>query len=209
MASPQSVQSYLAYWMQLGKGVTIANQAPLHCPQVVMGDRYSPAFTACWEQITTHEGNDCYLEGSEIVLADLFSEQWEITPCYRCALLIPQKTRGIQTEACPCSDLPSWPNLELPQPRKPVNNGDRLAQIRQRLTKFDQHNDGEMLSSHPAVPQMLGLYCALELHSQKERDGCAIANRTALESLRLNPIPAAKPIQTAPSSLTHSHGSSV
>ncbi len=205
MASPQSVQNYLAYWMQLGKGVSITNQAPLYCPQVVVGDRYSPAFTACWEQITACEGNDCYLEGSEIALADLFSEQWEITPCYRCALLIPQKARGIQTEACPCSDLPSWPNLELPQPRKPVNNCDRLTQIRQRLAKFDDHDHGEILASHPAVPQMLGLYCALELHKQKEGD------RTALESLRLNPAATPSPQpelnQTTPSPLTHAQGS--
>lgn len=195
MASSQSVQSYLAYWMQLGKGVIIAHQAPVHCTQVVMGDRYSPAFTACWEQITACEGQNCYLEGSEIVIADLLLEQWEITPCYRCALLIPQKARGIQTEACPCSDLENWPNLELPQPRKPVNNCDRLSQIRQRLAKFDDQAQEGMVASHPAVPQMLGLYCALEIHSQKEQDARAIA------SLRLNPLPAPDAIQTAPSSV--------
>jgi len=196
MASPQSVQSYLAYWMQLGKGVIIAHQAPVHCAQVVVGDRYSPAFTACWEQITACNGQGCYLEGAEITIADLCSEQWEITPCCRCALPIPQKARGIQTEACPCSDLDNWPNLELPQPRKPVNNSDRLTQICQRLATLDEHPQEEpTVSPHPAVPQMLGLYCALELHSHKEH------HPALTKGLRLNPLPAPDPIQTVPSSV--------
>lgn len=196
MASPQSVQSYLAYWMQLGKGVSIADQLLIHCPQVVVGDRYSPAFTACWEQITACEGQNCYLEGSEIAFADLFSEQWEITPCYRCALLIPQKTRGIQTEACPCSDLDNWPHLELPQPRQPVHNGDRLTQICQRLAKFNDYPEEEpTVSPHPALPQMLGLYCALEIHSHKEH------HPALTKSLHLNPLPAPDVIQTESSSV--------
>jgi len=52
MASPEQVKSYLAHWFQLGKKVRTDNAKEEFFPRsVIQGDRYSPEFEQCWEQI--------------------------------------------------------------------------------------------------------------------------------------------------------------
>lgn len=42
---------------------------------------------------------------------------------------------GVQSGPCPCFDLPTWPNLDLPLPRLPVDSRSHLEQIRARLSR--------------------------------------------------------------------------
>lgn len=135
MASPEKVKLYLACWFQLGKkllldtGQTIALNEP-----IVQGDRYSPEFEACWQQIIAQDGKYYYLEGTETTLDLLLSPAWEIVSCARCNMPIPQFNVGQQTVNCPCTDLPSWPNFDLPMPRPPVDSNSRMDKIRHRLS---------------------------------------------------------------------------
>jgi len=135
MASPEQVKSYLAHWFQLGKKVKIDNtKEEFFSNSVIQGDRYSPEFEQCWEQISTSDLGKCYLEGTSQTLSDLLQPTWEINPCARCAMPVPILSVGIQTPACVCADLPLWPDTELPPPRSPMDSRDRLGDIRDRLT---------------------------------------------------------------------------
>ncbi|NEP15261.1 MAG: hypothetical protein F6K14_34860 [Symploca sp. SIO2C1] len=49
---------------------------------------------------------------------------------------IPIKIAGIPTPVCPCHDLLTWPNTELPVPREPINSQDNLRAICDRLYKI-------------------------------------------------------------------------
>ena len=135
MASPEKVKQYLACWFQLGKkllldtGETIVLSEP-----AVRGDRYSAEFEACWQKIMAQEGKHYYLEGTESTIDLLLSPAWEIVSCARCSMPIPRIEIGMQALSCPCTDLPSWPNFELPMPRPPVNSNSRMDKIRNRLT---------------------------------------------------------------------------
>ncbi|HEY9670023.1 MAG TPA: hypothetical protein V6D11_01080 [Waterburya sp.] len=136
MASEQQVKRYLAYWFQLGKKVMIhSSGAAVSPPSVVAGDRYSDEFEAVWLQIVSPESGDCYLEGTQQTIAELLSPRWEIEPCVRCDMPVPLIKIGLPPELCPCNDLPSWPNTEIPKPREPVSSQDRLKQIRDRLSQ--------------------------------------------------------------------------
>lgn len=140
MASPDQVKQYLAYWFQLGKSIVIRNKPMLPQP-VMQGNSYSPAFEACWQQVLRSDGQDCYLEGTVQSVNQLLSSQWEITSCVRCDMPVPTLSLGVQPAECPCIDLPSWPNLELPQPRSPVDSQAQLDQIRERLLSSQQRAD--------------------------------------------------------------------
>jgi hypothetical protein len=134
MASPQEVRRYLAYWFQLGKHVIISNGRERLLPQpVIEGDRYSQAFEDCWRRITTLDADDCYLEATEESVADLLKPEWDVSPCARCSMPVPVRNLGMPPLSCPCSDLLSWPNLDVPLPRSPVNSQVKLRDIQQRL----------------------------------------------------------------------------
>jgi hypothetical protein len=134
MASPEKVKLYLACWFQLGKKLIFDNgREILFANSVLKGDRYSDEFEACWQQILVKEGKNCYLDGTEKTLDVLFSPAWDIAACARCNMPVPTLELGVQDSSCPCIDLPSWPNLELPLPHAPVNSNARLNSISDRL----------------------------------------------------------------------------
>jgi hypothetical protein len=142
MASQQDVRQYLAYWFQLGKQVLICNGQSACLPEpVIQGDRYSDEFEACWQRICRPESGDCYLEGTQQTVEQLLSSNWDIDPCARCGMPVPVIDLGMPPMICPCNDLPSWPNTDLPQPRSPVNSRDRLSQIHRRLEQPVDHQD--------------------------------------------------------------------
>lgn len=137
MASPQQVKDYLASWLQLGKQVRVGiQQNPLQVDHVVQGDRYSPEFEAFWQYIQGPKSGDCHLEGTDFTVAELLTDHWEITDCARCQMPISLPSTGIASPMCPCHDLPSWPNDELPRPRTPVDSTGHLRSIHQRLTQI-------------------------------------------------------------------------
>lgn len=134
MATKQEVKRYLAYWFQLGKKVVTSNGQASFSPQpVLQGDRYSDEFEACWQKILSPESSDCYLEGTDETIAELLTPAWELAPCSRCSMPIAMRNVGMPALLCPCSDLPTWPNTELPAPRNPVSTQEQLLIIRDRL----------------------------------------------------------------------------
>ena len=141
MASEHEVRKYLAYWFQLGKKVWIRNGLESLLPQpVIQGDRYSQAFEDCWQRIISPESGNCYLEGTEETVAELLTPVWNVSPCARCSMPVPVRNLGMPPLACPCNDLSSWPNTELPAPRSPINSQTQLADIRDRLLKTGKPN---------------------------------------------------------------------
>lgn len=140
MASEKQVKRYLAYWFQLGKKVVIRNgQSTLQPKSVIAGDRYSEEFESIWQQVTSPTNGDCYLEGTQQTIAELLSPLWTVNPCARCDMPVPVINVGMPPELCPCSDVPNWPNTELPAPREPVSSQNRLQAIRDRLSKTNSH----------------------------------------------------------------------
>jgi hypothetical protein len=135
MASEHQVKQYLAYWFQLGKPVLVQGQDTGLLPvPVIQGDRYSPAFEACWQQILGIK-DDCYLEGTSQTIADLLSPVWELNPCSRCSMPVPVRSVGVADLSCPCIDVPDWPNTEIPAPRLPISSQQQLLDIRKRLQR--------------------------------------------------------------------------
>lgn len=151
MAPEQQVKRYLAYWFQLGKRVLIQNGGAALKPRSIMaGDRYSDEFESIWQQIISPDSGDCYLEGTEQTIAELLTPVWDLSPCARCQMPVPVRNAGMPAELCPCSDLPTWPNLDLPLPREPINSHERLSAISDRLNKANRNRESqENLSSNP------------------------------------------------------------
>ncbi|NJO80527.1 MAG: hypothetical protein HC827_19830 [Cyanobacteria bacterium RM1_2_2] len=135
MASSDQVKQYLAYWFQLGKRLKFDRGEAVLPQPVIQGNRYSPEFEACWQQALRVEGRDCYLEGTDQTVADLLSSNWDVTDCARCGMPVPTINLGVQPGSCPCFDLSTWPNPDLPQPRSPVDSRTQLEQIRDRLSQ--------------------------------------------------------------------------
>jgi hypothetical protein len=134
MASPDQVKQYLAYWFQLGKKVVVPNSRETLLPQpVLQGDRYSPEFEACWQRLSGPRNQDSYLEGTDQTIGELLTSAWDVNACARCDMPIPVLSLGARSPACPCEDLPSWPNTDLPQPRSPISTSAQLSNIRDRL----------------------------------------------------------------------------
>lgn len=134
MAAECKVKRYLAYWLQAGKQLICPlwpNGYPL--PSIVQGDRYSPEFEQCWDYASNPASGDCYLTGMKHTIQDLLTEEWEIVGCARCDMPVPMLESGINHDACPCSDLFLWPNLDLPQPRAPIDTNAHLMAIHTRL----------------------------------------------------------------------------
>ncbi|TVR14279.1 MAG: hypothetical protein EA395_02915 [Phormidium sp. GEM2.Bin31] len=133
MASETQVKKYLADWFQLGKRLVVDHKAQLPCP-LFEGGRYSEAFETCWRSVSCPQlSHKSYLEGTELTVAELLDDGWEITPCARCAMPIPLPISGTGGGVCPCHDLPTWPNNSLPQPRQAVNPQASLREICRRL----------------------------------------------------------------------------
>ncbi|NJL84589.1 MAG: hypothetical protein HC890_19690 [Chloroflexaceae bacterium] len=140
MASAEQVKRYLAYWFQLGKPAYLRNGQEVVQPQpVVSGDRYSADFEQCWQRLRDPSNGDCYLEGMEQTIAELLTDAWEISDCARCSMPVPLFGVGMQSLSCPCNDLSSWPNLDLPLPRSPVNSTAFLDDLRDRLREGHEH----------------------------------------------------------------------
>ncbi|WP_058998244.1 hypothetical protein [Leptolyngbya sp. NIES-2104] len=139
MASEQQVRQYLAYWFQLGKRLMTHNgKQAIKLNSVIAGDRYSDEFEACWNLVRSPDSGDCYIEGTTQTIQELLSPEWEINPCARCEMPVPMRSVGMPPSECPCSDLPSWPNSEMPQPRSPVSTPNSLQKIRDRLSRSSQ-----------------------------------------------------------------------
>jgi len=139
MASPQEVRQYLAYWFQLGKQVLLNNGQQVVLPQpVISGDRYSQEFEDCWQLILSPDSGDCYLEGTTETIAEMLTPAWSVTSCARCAMPVPIRDVGMPPLSCPCNDLSSWPNTEVPAPRSPINAQQQLLAIHKRLLDREQ-----------------------------------------------------------------------
>jgi hypothetical protein len=139
MAAPQQVKEYLAYWFQLGKRLKFDDGHSLLPQPILAGDRYSSEFEACWQEVLASGGVHCYLEGTAQSVADLLSGRWDLQGCARCGMPVPLLVLGVQDNACPCADLPNWPNSELPQPRLPVDSRSQLEHIQARLMQNQTH----------------------------------------------------------------------
>jgi hypothetical protein len=139
MATSSQVKQYLAYWFQLGKKAIVQNSDQVLLPNpVIRGDRYSREFEDCWQFLLSPESGDCHLEGTPQTIKQLLSSEWELSDCPRCEMPVPLREIGLPPAGCPCSDLPTWPNLELPLPRSPVNTQQHLNDIRRRLLDNDR-----------------------------------------------------------------------
>ena len=91
MASKQAVKQYLAYWFQLGKKVVIGSNGKAILPQPIMqGGGYSQEFENCWQQITSPDAGESYLEGTAETINELLTDTWQVclalvAPClYPC-----------------------------------------------------------------------------------------------------------------------------
>lgn len=100
---------------------------------IIKGDRYSEEFEECWSYVCTSALDKTHLEGMSQTIQELLSPEWEIMSCSRCDMPVPMLTLGTNHGSCPCSDLELWPNLELPQPRLPVDSDRHLLAIQSRL----------------------------------------------------------------------------
>ncbi|MGB7085406.1 MAG: hypothetical protein WBD47_07625 [Phormidesmis sp.] len=134
MASPTDVKHYLAHWFQLGKQVVSDDGQVTYRPEkVILGDRFSAEFEACWQAIVATQGEAYHLKGTQQSIAELLSPAWEIVSCARCDMPVPLPHKEITPHLCPCDDLDTWPNEELPRPRLPVNSQNQLSQLTARL----------------------------------------------------------------------------
>jgi hypothetical protein len=136
MATESQVKDYVAYWLQLGKRVVVRNGQQWLRPGKVLGeDRYSAEFEQCWDQVRST--NDCYIEGTEQAVEQLLTDEWDISDCARCGMLVPIPAAGtpiFQTE-CPCADMPGMPNSETIPARTPISTAAILSGIRERLQR--------------------------------------------------------------------------
>ncbi|MGF1517164.1 MAG: hypothetical protein ACFCVB_05080 [Nodosilinea sp.] len=134
MASQAQVREYLAHWFQLGKPVVLAEHRGGCLPSpIFQNGRYSRSFEDCWHQIMVTSGQDCYLQGTTQSIAAMLSPAWDLVACSRCDMPIAMPTAGTMTDLCPCNDLMSWPNTEVPRPRPAVDDQRHLAELQQRL----------------------------------------------------------------------------
>jgi hypothetical protein len=63
---------------------------------VVIGDRDSQEFEDCWQKLLSPESGDCYLEGRELTIAELLTDEWDIDPCARCEMPVPIYKYGLE-----------------------------------------------------------------------------------------------------------------
>ncbi|MEM0980783.1 MAG: hypothetical protein AAGH78_10970 [Cyanobacteria bacterium P01_H01_bin.58] len=155
MASVNEVRTYLAYWFQLGKPVIFHRQQSECLPNpIFQGNRFSTAFEQCWQRILNDAAN-CHLRGTNQTVADLLAADWDIVGCARCDMPIPMPIDAVSGSPCPCYDLPSWPNDEMPQPRMAVDTHNHLSRLRDRLTNSVTERDRlrSAYAQSPNLPQ--------------------------------------------------------
>jgi len=118
----------------LGKKVFINNGAASLQPRIVIdGESYSDDFEQCWQKVLSPESGECYLEGTQQTVDQLLSPEWDMIPCSRCDMPVPLKNVGMPPLLCPCNDVSTWPNTELPTPREPVKSQAQLSKILDNL----------------------------------------------------------------------------
>ncbi|NJL44768.1 MAG: hypothetical protein HC922_01520 [Leptolyngbyaceae cyanobacterium SM2_3_12] len=134
MATQEQVRDFLAHWFQLGKPVVLGAKRGecLPAPIFHLG-HYSSEFEDCWQQILLTKGQDCYLKGTTQTVADMLTPGWDITTCARCTMPVAIPSVGLMKFPCPCHDLPTWPNYDVPVPRAAVDDGQHLSDIQQRI----------------------------------------------------------------------------
>jgi hypothetical protein len=133
MVPEVDLKTFVACWMQLGKGICQSNGEVVHLDTVVQGGRYSDDFEALWHRIFHVNGQSYYLEGTTVALNTLSQSDWEILQCARCSMPVVMPIAGVASCICPCHDLAGWPNSEVPLPRPPINTSAYLGRISQRL----------------------------------------------------------------------------
>ncbi|MFH7245514.1 MAG: hypothetical protein ACHWZW_21985 [Spirulina sp.] len=134
MASQEQVREFLAHWFQLGKPVVLAEDRGECLPSPIFHKgSYSQSFENCWHQIMVTSGQGCYLEGTTQSIATMLTPAWEITACARCEMPVALPILGLNPCPCPCHDLQTWPNTEVPTPRPAVDDDQHLSDIQQRL----------------------------------------------------------------------------
>jgi hypothetical protein len=148
MANPSYVKQYLAFWFQLGKPLIVDNGKEVLPAPVIRDGSYSREFEALWQRALAPESGDCYLAGTDMTVQQLLTPEWEIEPCARCAMPVPMISQGLPCLSCPCNDLISWPNTEMPQPRSPVNTNERLSGICDRLDRASEKPPVDRTQAH-------------------------------------------------------------
>jgi hypothetical protein len=133
MASELELKNFVACWMQLGKGIYQPSGQLIHLDTVVQGEEYSETFETLWNQLNQRGLQNVYLEGTSISLRALNTGLWEIVPCARCTMPVALPVGDTASCICPCHDLTTWPNNELPVPRPPVHNKTHLDRIFKHL----------------------------------------------------------------------------
>jgi hypothetical protein len=137
MATQEQVREFLAHWFQLGKPVVLAEDRGECLPAPIYHKgTYSQSFEDCWHQIMVTSGQGCYLQGTSQSIATMLTPGWDITTCARCAMPVALPTLGTMTLPCPCNDLHSWPNLDVPTPRTAVVEEHHLSNIQERLEQI-------------------------------------------------------------------------
>lgn len=140
MASEQQVKRYLSYWFQLGKKIVIPKLNLRLLPsRIIAGESYSKEFEETWQLVLSSASGECHLEGTSQTIDQLLTSKWDIEPCSRCEMPVPIVDIGLLEGNCNCSDLPNWPNTEIPAPREPVSNRKSLSQIRDRLQQVREN----------------------------------------------------------------------
>ena len=133
MATSQEIKSFIAKWLQLGKSVEHVDGVHRFKPSRILGYQgYSQEFEDWWQNFE-NDAQHWTLSGTDQPLSALYSPHWEITHCARCEMPVPLQVAGVNDFACPCSDLPTWPNTELPHPHTPSESASKLRQIRLKL----------------------------------------------------------------------------
>ena len=133
MATSTEIKGFLARWLQLGKAVEpVGDGQPFKPHRVLSLHGYSQEFEQWWNEFEANS-HQWSLSGSSQPLSELFRPEWEISSCARCDMPIPLLVAGLNGTDCPCSDLSTWPNLELPQPHTPRETENKLKQIHLKL----------------------------------------------------------------------------
>ncbi|MEM9137470.1 MAG: hypothetical protein AAGB01_09000 [Cyanobacteria bacterium P01_F01_bin.42] len=133
MASSQTIKSFIARWLQLGKSVERLDGSVSFSPSKILGYRgYSQEFEEWWKTFEK-TSQKWALSGTREPLSALYSPSWEIISCARCDMPVPMRVAGLNDGDCPCSDLPYWPDLEIPLPHAPAHSNSRLQDICKRL----------------------------------------------------------------------------
>jgi hypothetical protein len=147
MASRTLVKNYVAQWMQMGKAVSLSTQGEqVRIYKILQGEKYSPSFNQLWDEISTTKAQEAYLSGTDQTVSDLLSNKWEIVACARCNLLVPSIDIGPRFPVCcPCSDLPTHPNLDLVAPHRPVTLASHLDDLCDRLSQKSEDQAQESL----------------------------------------------------------------